>query len=179
MFVFQMRRWRQGTKHLQSSSSDDRQSRSLGRLADSSGLHAKSALGGSTALLSPTFELVIVPDIAREGAFDEAVRGRRHTLLCNSSLRMTLGVSAVVHVATILTFDPNPDNVIPGVVTAAIGAMKAATKEPTVKRFIFTSSSAAVVSPFACKDAVLDEHTWNERAVEEAYKPPTNDPYRA
>ncbi|CAN9115963.1 unnamed protein product [Alternaria alternata] len=112
---------------------------------------------------SDRFELTLVPDITREGAFEEAVKG----------------VSAVVHVATIMTFDPNPDNVIPGAVAAAIGAMEAAAKEPTVKRFIFTSSSAAVVSPFAGNDAVLDEHTWNERAVEEAYKPPTNDPYRA
>ncbi|CAN9185995.1 unnamed protein product [Alternaria alternata] len=112
---------------------------------------------------SDRFELTLVPDITREGAFEEAVKG----------------VSAVVHVATIMTFDPNPDNVIPGAVAAAIGAMEAAAKEPTVKRFIFTSSSAAVVSPFAGNDAVLDEHTWNERAVEEAYKPPTNDSYRA
>jgi nucleoside-diphosphate-sugar epimerase len=122
------------------------------------------------------FEFALVPNIAHGGAFNEAVKGWKLTLLCSSLPRLILGVSAVVHAATMMNFDPNPDNSVPSVVAAAFGAMKAAAKERKVKRFVFTSSSAAGVSPFAGNDAVLDEHTWNGTAVEETYKSSTDDP---
>jgi hypothetical protein len=81
----------------------------------------------------------------------------------------------MVHVATMMNFDPNPDNFVPSVVAAAFGVMKAPAKEPNAKRFVFTLLSAVGVSPFAGNDAVLDEHTWNETAVEKAYKSSTDD----
>ncbi|KAF4415180.1 hypothetical protein F53441_14654 [Fusarium austroafricanum] len=51
---------------------------------------------------SGDLELVTVPDLATDGAFDEAVKG----------------VSAVAHVAYISTMDPDPNNSIPQAVNA-------------------------------------------------------------
>ncbi|KAI4276558.1 MAG: hypothetical protein L6R38_005634 [Xanthoria sp. 2 TBL-2021] len=42
---------------------------------------------------------------------------------------------------------PNPNEVIPGVIAGAINALSAGAKEPSVKRFVFTSSSTAILIP--------------------------------
>ncbi|KAF3360735.1 hypothetical protein VdG1_04877 [Verticillium dahliae VDG1] len=66
---------------------------------------------------SGSFELVAVADLAADGAFDEAVKG----------------VSAIVHVASPLDFNPDPNAVIPQSVAGATSILTAATKEPLVK----------------------------------------------
>lgn len=40
------------------------------------------------------------------------------------------GVAGVAHIASILTFDPDPDQVIPGVIAGAVNAATSASKEP-------------------------------------------------
>ncbi|KAL9074345.1 MAG: hypothetical protein Q9161_002331, partial [Pseudevernia consocians] len=106
------------------------------------------------------FEAVVVKDMADSGAFDEACKG----------------VSGVAHVASVLTFDPDPNKVIPAVVDGAVNAATSAAKQPSVKRFVYTSSSSAITAPKPNVEFTISTHNWNDEDVEAAWKPP---PYEA
>ncbi|KAH7274693.1 hypothetical protein MRS44_007048 [Fusarium solani] len=110
------------------------------------------------------FELVAVPEMMAEGAFDEAVKG----------------VSAVIHTASPMTFDSNPHNVIPVAIAGAVNALKATYTEPGVKRFVFTSSSTSVViSKRDTPGIVVTEETWNEDSIKQAWADPPYGPERS
>ncbi|KAK8026443.1 hypothetical protein PG991_003499 [Apiospora marii] len=106
---------------------------------------------------SGLLELAHVPDLGAEHAFDDAIKG----------------VSAIVHIASILTFAGDPSQVIPPVVHGVTSILEAALAEPSVKSFVYTSSIAAAVdiSPGMPADHVARD-SWNDRAVELAYAPP-------
>ncbi|KAF5631174.1 aldehyde reductase 2 [Fusarium tjaetaba] len=112
---------------------------------------------------SGSYELVTVPDLSAAGAFDKAVKG----------------VSAVAHIASVLDFDPNPNNVVPQTVAGVTSVLESASKESSVTRFVFTSSIVAVVFPTPDQDDVVDRNSWNEFAVKEAWAPPPYEPSRA
>jgi nucleoside-diphosphate-sugar epimerase len=101
-------------------------------------------------------ELVEVPDMAVDGAFDEAVKA----------------VTAVAHVAASTDLDPNPNNNVPHAVAGDESILKSTTRENSVKRFVFTSSIMAVALPLASNDVRGDRNTWNDVAVEAAWAPP-------
>ncbi|KAH7043771.1 hypothetical protein B0J12DRAFT_578336 [Macrophomina phaseolina] len=101
-----------------------------------------------------TFELVCVPDMSVEGAYDVVKKG----------------VSAFIHVASVLSWDTNPNNVIPPVINGVLTAAKAAASESSVQRFVFTSSVYSTVMPAVDTKIVVDENTWNNAAVENAWK---------
>ena len=107
-------------------------------------------------------ELVQVPDLSAKHAFDAAIKG----------------VSAVVHIASILSWSCNPNEVIPPVVESVNSILKAALNEPSVVSFVYTSSIAAAVDiiPGVTTHAGFD--TWNDRAVELAWAPPPYTPER-
>ncbi|KAM0541480.1 hypothetical protein ACHAPJ_013215 [Fusarium lateritium] len=107
--------------------------------------------------------LVTVPDLAVDGAFDDAVKG----------------VSAIIHIATIATFDPNPNNIIPPTVAGTKSILEAAAREPSVKRVVFTSSIVAALFPVAGINTRADRHTWNDAAEKAAWAPPPYDASRA
>lgn len=109
------------------------------------------------------FEMVAVEDMAVEGAFKDAVRG----------------VSAIAHVATIATFDPDPNNVIPQTIAGVETILKDAAKERSVKSFVYTSSVVAAAAPFADTPFHVTEDSWNDVAVEMAWSPPPYTPDRA
>ncbi|KAF2138215.1 uncharacterized protein K452DRAFT_290798 [Aplosporella prunicola CBS 121167] len=96
------------------------------------------------------FELVAVPDITSEGAFEAAAKD----------------ASAVVHVASVVNFDPDPTKVIPVAVEGAVNSLKAANKEPSVKRYVLTSSSAAASLPNPDKEKLITRDTWNDESVQ-------------
>jgi len=77
------------------------------------------------------FSQVEVVDVGKSGALDEAVRG----------------VDGVIHVAADTSLNTDAKRVIEGAVDGALGALKSATKEASVKRFVYTSSSTAVYMP--------------------------------
>ncbi|KAF4959120.1 hypothetical protein FSARC_10833 [Fusarium sarcochroum] len=108
------------------------------------------------------FELATVPDLAVSGAFDEAAKG----------------VSAIAHIASVLDFDPNPHNVIPQTVAGAKSIMETAAKDPSIKKFVFTSSIVAAVFPAGDTKVSVDRSSWNEFAVEAAWSPPPYEPTR-
>ena len=91
----------------------------------------------------------------------------------------SLGVAGVVHVASVLTFDPDPNKVIPLVVDGALGAAASAAKQTSVKRFVYTSSSTAITAPKPNVEFTLSTDNWNDEQVEEAWKPPPYEPERA
>lgn len=109
------------------------------------------------------FELALVPDISAAHSLDEAVKG----------------VSAVVHVATIGTFNPDPNQVVPQTVAGVTAALEAAVKEPSVQQFLFTSSKGAVIIPVLGDDTVVGRDTWNDKTVQLAWAPPPYEPSRA
>ncbi|KAI4753139.1 NAD(P)-binding protein, partial [Aureobasidium sp. EXF-8845] len=109
-------------------------------------------------------ELVVVPAMEVKGAFDDAVKG----------------CEGVVHVATNISFSKNPNEVIPDVIAGVNHTLEAAEKEPTVKRFVFTSSSTAATNPVPNKEFTIDESSYNQVAIDKAWaKPPYTEDDRA
>ncbi|TBU38651.1 NAD(P)-binding protein [Dichomitus squalens] len=99
-----------------------------------------------------TLEYVIVEDIAKEGAFDEAV----------------VDVDAIAHTASPfhITAD-DPDEVIFPAVQGTKNLLASAKKYGNdVKRVILTSSSAAIASSSG-EAAIRDETDWNDLSVQE------------
>ncbi|KAH7018043.1 uncharacterized protein B0I36DRAFT_335213 [Microdochium trichocladiopsis] len=109
------------------------------------------------------FSLVAVPDMTAPNAFDAIVKG----------------AAVVVHTATDTTLSPDPTIVIPGAVGMVLGAMRSAAKEPSVKRFVLTSSSSAALVPKPDTPGTVTVDTWNDEWVELANRPPPYEPERA
>ncbi|OHE93330.1 hypothetical protein CORC01_11398 [Colletotrichum orchidophilum] len=105
-------------------------------------------------------ELVHVPDLGAQHAFDEAIKG----------------VSAIAHIASILTFSDNAQEVIPPVVSSVISILNAAAREPSVKSIVYTSSIAAAVDLSPGITAHAGPDAWNEEAVKAAWAPPPHAP---
>ncbi|KEY63880.1 hypothetical protein S7711_10128 [Stachybotrys chartarum IBT 7711] len=108
------------------------------------------------------FTLALVPDMTVPGAFSDAMKD----------------VAAVAHVATI-GLDPDPTKVIPPTVAAATSILRAAAAEPSVRRFVFTSSvvAAAMLAP---GDAThVTKESWNEAVLDLAWATPPYGPDRA
>ncbi|KAJ3547636.1 hypothetical protein NM208_g1419 [Fusarium decemcellulare] len=116
------------------------------------------------------FELFEVSDMASQGAFIEAVKG----------------ASIMVHSATVMSFEFDPHKVIPPAVDGALNALVAACAEPTVQRFVFTSSAmAANTSHPGTPGIKVTDESWNEDAITKAWAGPpytierANDVYAA
>ncbi|KJA22025.1 hypothetical protein HYPSUDRAFT_41417 [Hypholoma sublateritium FD-334 SS-4] len=94
------------------------------------------------------FESVIVEDIMKEGAFDEAVKG----------------VDAIAHTASPFTGNVQThDDLIKPAVKGTVGMLESALKHGTqVKRIVITSSTAAVVTPSETP-TVFTEVDWNDK----------------
>ncbi|RTE80695.1 hypothetical protein BHE90_004796 [Fusarium euwallaceae] len=107
------------------------------------------------------FELVQVADMATEKAFHELT-----------------GISVVVHTASVVSLDPDPNKTIPLVISGSLNALKAAYDESSVKRFIYTSSSASLYNPLDEPSEVVTQDTWNEEAIRQAWKEPPYEPQR-
>ncbi|KAM0354946.1 hypothetical protein ACHAPU_000787 [Fusarium lateritium] len=110
------------------------------------------------------FEIVELGDMTDEESMKEVVKG----------------ASIVAHTASIMSMDPDPNNVIPAVIAGAVSALKAAYAESSVKRFVFTSSSAAaVVSIPGAPGVTVTEETWSDAAVKAAWADPPYDRSRS
>ncbi|CAH0040459.1 unnamed protein product [Clonostachys rhizophaga] len=99
------------------------------------------------------FETLVTPSLGNPGAFD-------HSLV---------DVAGVVHVASDVSFNPDPNIVVTPVVAVTLNAPQVASKYPSVKRFVLTSSSSARLTPPAYKKLVVTEGTWNDAAVAAAW----------
>ena len=63
------------------------------------------------------YDCTVAPEMAVDGAFDEAVKG----------------VRAVAHTATVMSFDKNPNKVTLATIAGTMTALKAANKEKSVE----------------------------------------------
>lgn len=79
------------------------------------------------------------------------------------------GVDAIIHVASDTTFSDDPKQVIDGVVHGVGAFLDAANNEKSVKRFVLTSSSSAVLLPQPGKELTVKTTTWNEVAEDHAW----------
>ncbi|KAJ7162469.1 hypothetical protein C8R46DRAFT_348925 [Mycena filopes] len=95
------------------------------------------------------FELVVVPDITKEGAFDEAVQD----------------VDAIEHTASPFHLHADdPDELIIPAIHGTVGILKSALKYgKSVKRVVVTSSSAAVLQVQE-ESRTFSELDWNDQA---------------
>ena len=88
---------------------------------------------------------VSIPDMARQDAFDIAVRG----------------CSGVVHVASVTSMSPDPNGVITPSIAGALNALEAAAKESAVRRVVYCSSVAAAVSHDRGVRNEITSDSWN------------------
>lgn len=109
---------------------------------------------------SGDIELVHVPDLGVRNAFDEAIKG----------------TSAIVHVASNLSFSDNPHEIILPGVDCIKSILKAAQNEPSVKSVVYTSSMAAAVSLTPGVTSHAGPDVFNEEAVKVAWSPPPHPP---
>ncbi|KAG6917262.1 hypothetical protein DXG01_003209 [Tephrocybe rancida] len=102
-------------------------------------------------LYGDKFEIVVVEDITKEGAFDEAIKG----------------VDAIAHTASPFYLTAaSVDEIIGPAVNGTVSILKSAVKNgQAVKRVVVTSSGAAVQEVGV--DKVFTEFNWNELAIRE------------
>lgn len=109
------------------------------------------------------FELAVVPDLAATGAFDVAIKG----------------VSVIIHVASITTFSPDPNEVIPQTIAGATSILNSALKQPSVKAFVYTGSIASALLYDPGNNTHVERDTWNKEAIKRAWAPPPYDSSRS
>jgi nucleoside-diphosphate-sugar epimerase len=95
---------------------------------------------------SSNYDCTVVPNIATDGTFDEAVKS----------------AGAVVHSASVISFGRDLNKVIPIAVARATTALKAAAKEKSVKRFVYMLPPVAATLPKPGMKFHIDRSTWNE-----------------
>jgi len=81
-----------------------------------------------------------------------------------------LGVHAVAHVASIMSFDKDPAKVIPPTVNATTSILNSCLSIPSIKNFVYTSSSAAISMPKPNVPCAYDSNSWNNEDVKAAWK---------
>ncbi|RPD65277.1 NAD(P)-binding protein [Lentinus tigrinus ALCF2SS1-7] len=98
------------------------------------------------------FEVVVVEDITKDGAFDEAVKG----------------VDAIAHTASPFHLKAvEPEELIVPAVNGTTGILASALKNaPSVKRIVVTSSCASVLTP-STEPRIFSEENWNDASIAE------------
>lgn len=109
------------------------------------------------------FETVIIADMKLPGAFTGHLAG----------------CEGVAHVASDLSFSPDPNVVITGCVSGIKSLLNEAKSTPSIKRFVYTSSSNAATRPLVGESRHVDSSSWNDDILEEAWAPPPYESDRA
>ncbi|KXN89087.1 NADPH-dependent methylglyoxal reductase GRE2 [Leucoagaricus sp. SymC.cos] len=97
-------------------------------------------------------EFVVVADIGEDGAFDAAVDG----------------VDGIIHMASPVLLDADdPQELIAPAIAGTLGILKSAlANQGTLKRIVFTSSTAAIMIPVT-EPTTFSESDWNSVSVRE------------
>ncbi|KAF2444992.1 aldehyde reductase [Karstenula rhodostoma CBS 690.94] len=104
-------------------------------------------------------DLVSVPDMTIEGCYDDVVKG----------------TSGIIHVASPLS-GADPESTIPIGISAALNALSAAAKTPSITRVVYTSSSIAATFPTYSAPKPLDQSSWNEEGIAKGWQHPADEP---
>lgn len=110
-----------------------------------------------------SFETVVIADMKLPGAFNGQLAG----------------CEGVAHVASDLSFSPDPNVVITGCVNGIKAIMEEARLEPSIQRFVYTSSSNAATKPLVGEASHVNSSSWNDDILEEAWAHPPYGPDRA
>ncbi|KAK7190943.1 hypothetical protein DPSP01_009152 [Paraphaeosphaeria sporulosa] len=102
------------------------------------------------------FQTVVITDMKLPGAFTGHLAG----------------CEGIAHVASDLSFSPDPNVVITGCVNGVISLLNEAKSTPSIKRFVYTSSSNAATRPLVGESRHVDSSSWNDDILEEAWAPP-------
>jgi nucleoside-diphosphate-sugar epimerase len=78
---------------------------------------------------------------------------------------ISVGCAGVIQCATDLSFSSIPDEVIKPTVNGLLHILNAAAKVDSIKRFVFTSSSAAIWTPRQNVEITFTEKSWNDEDV--------------
>ncbi|KAE9568109.1 Aldehyde reductase 2 [Colletotrichum fructicola] len=99
------------------------------------------------------FTLHAVPEVTKNGAFDEVLKG----------------ADGAIHTIAITNMNPDPNAVVPPNVDATLSIARSAASTPSLKRFVYTSSSGAAAMPTPNVPYEVNADTYNEQAVAIAY----------
>ncbi|UKZ90714.1 uncharacterized protein TrAFT101_005715 [Trichoderma asperellum] len=77
-----------------------------------------------------------------------------------------------------MSFGADPNKIITPMVNSVRNLLETATKEPSVKRFVFTSSNQAALNRTLGKEFMVDKTAFNEASVAAAWRPPPYEPDR-
>ncbi|KAF2430771.1 NAD(P)-binding protein [Tothia fuscella] len=105
---------------------------------------------------NPNHSTAVVANYDIDNVFDEAIQD------CD----------AVIHVASDMTFGPHPNEVITPVVKGTKSILRSAAKNASVKRFVLTSSSCAVLMPSLDRCLRVGKKDWNEDSIKKAWESP-------
>lgn len=122
--------------------------------------------------------VAIVGDITEESAFYDAIKGEirfaRRIHLAEQVVRH-LGVTHIAHVASPLIMNPQSveDDLLKPAIAGTLSILRAAAREPSVKKVVITSTFAASVEMAKGwrPDYDYDESGWNPITYEEASAP--------
>lgn len=118
----------------------------------------------------------IISPFARRGDLELVVA---HCSVPNAFDDVVKGVSAVIYNAIISDIVPDPNITISATVRAALNVCRSAAREPSIKRFVITSTFWTVAMPIpGVTDTITNLDTWNEAALEAAWAPPPYEPDR-
>ncbi|KAJ0384176.1 hypothetical protein COL922a_008939 [Colletotrichum nupharicola] len=99
------------------------------------------------------FTLHVVPEVTKNGAFDEVLKG----------------ADGAIHTIAITNMNPDPNAVVPPNVDATLSIARSAASTPSLKHFVYTSSSGAAAMPTPNVPYEVNADTYNEQAVAIAY----------
>lgn len=77
----------------------------------------------------------------------------------------------MAHIASNVSLNPDPNVVIPEVISGVINVLKSASREPSVKRFVYTSSAITTGFPQPNTSYTTTSESWNELASKLAWAP--------
>lgn len=99
---------------------------------------------------------LVVANTSKPGDFDEAVKG----------------VSAIIHLANIGDYTPDPNVGFASAIEAALTVCRSAAKEASVKRFVVAAGLWSSVWPKPGETKTVGQDTWNDDLVKVAQAPP-------
>ncbi|KAL4908693.1 hypothetical protein BDW74DRAFT_166283 [Aspergillus multicolor] len=104
------------------------------------------------------FESVVIPCLTEREAWETAVEG----------------VQGIAHVASDLSMNRDPEQVVPQMVQGVRNALEAAAKQPQVQRVVYTSSSTAAFISVPNKEGVrITRDTWHDTSIDAAWSKDT------
>jgi len=109
-----------------------------------------------------SFQVVQVEDFSKPGAYDEVLKG----------------VSGVIHVAGDVSFSSDHNQVIKNSIDGILSVLRSASKIPSIKRVVVTSSRIANFNPNKGDNYKVDNHAFNDAIVKAAHEAAADSPLK-